>query len=419
MRNVGLVLCVVMGIVGVACGGRLDAPRSHGAPADAEGGTGAPDTGRDLLVMDAGAAATPLHCASGFTRDDFGCARWTPAGKMTGGGIRCETATLLLDGRVLLHGCRTGGPPDDATAAMLYDPAADALQPTPTGPTYRSRTAFTATRLIDGRVLIAGGIDGEDGSVLDEAEIFDPARGTFQETPEWMLCSASHHAAALLGDGRVLLTGGSYTSPPPEAGLNEQEIACAEIFDPRSDTWSPAPPMSTPRSRQAALTLANGSVLVVGGESAVNEWLGTGEVYGVATSRWEPVPTLGNASVYDPQAILLAGGSSLVVWDTGAAVLDVGRSAWSPTGAVGLPNGGLAGLPGGRVLAISTDCYALHVNGSSVYDPATNSWARTVAPAGWHCGTPATALRDGRVFALGGAEPGYGAEIYTWIAASP
>jgi hypothetical protein len=412
MHNV-LALVLAFGAAGLAlaCGGRYDA---LGPPADAGGDTGAFGGRPEPAGSDAGPSA-PLHCPPGFTLGGGGCGRWTPAGQYGAGGARCETATLLLDGRLLLHGCGAAG-------AMIYDPATDAVQPAVplAQQNYPGRSAFTATRLLDGRVLIAGGIDAEDGSVMAGSELFDPAAGTFRETPTWMVAARFHHAATLLRDGRVLVTGGSYTSPPPNAGQDEVEIADAEIFDPTSEAWSAVEPLPIGRSRHAALTLTDGNVLVVGGETTSGQWLTTTEVYDVAANQWESLPPLARAPIGVTQAVVLPGGSVLVASYGGSAVLDVARSGWTPTTGPGVvPNGGLAPLPGGRVLAIYTDPYALHANRAALYDPTTNSWSPTATPAGWHYALPAAALLDGRVFALGGSEARFAAEMYAFVEASP
>src|SRR5215472_697823 len=64
--------------------------------------------------------------------------------------------------------------------------------------------------------------------------------------------------ATVLRDGRVLIVGGSQ-----EAETNQ--LATAEIFEPKTNTWSAAAPMVYARARHTATLLSDGSVLVVGG----------------------------------------------------------------------------------------------------------------------------------------------------------
>ncbi len=151
-----------------------------------------------------------------------------------------STATLLDDGRVLVAG--------GATMAELYDPATGTF--TPAGPTQSPRDGHTATRLDDGRVLLAGGTSAT-------AEIFDPATSSF--TPTGSMATARFwHTAALLPDGRVLVVGGSSDSG------GRTVAATAEIYDPITGQFTPAPAPTGDRRAATAVTLANGDVLVLG-----------------------------------------------------------------------------------------------------------------------------------------------------------
>jgi hypothetical protein len=97
---------------------------------------------------------------------------FTTVGGM-GTGRAVHTATLLPDGRVLMLGGLTGGasPPyyvGDASAE-IYDPATASFASTQS--MLEGRFSHTATRLLDGRVLITGGI-GTD-VVVSSAEIYE------------------------------------------------------------------------------------------------------------------------------------------------------------------------------------------------------------------------------------------------------
>jgi hypothetical protein len=60
---------------------------------------------------------------------------------------------------------------DVLAAAQLYDPATNSFSSA--GSMTTARSAHTATLLADGRVLIAGGADGQSGS-LASAELYQP-----------------------------------------------------------------------------------------------------------------------------------------------------------------------------------------------------------------------------------------------------
>jgi hypothetical protein len=155
------------------------------------------------------------------------------------------TRTLLDDGRVLVAGGVVAGAP----SAEVYDPATRSFGPA--GDTVTAMGYATATRLGDGRVLLVGG-DLEDAAI-----IFDPAAGSFTPTGS-MATERSLHAAALLPDGRVLVVGGFGSS-------GDRTVArTAEIYDPDTGEFTPAPAATRDRRAATAITLANGDVLVLG-----------------------------------------------------------------------------------------------------------------------------------------------------------
>ena len=72
-----------------------------------------------------------------------------------------------------------------------------------------------------------------------------------------MVTHRRFHTATLLGDGTVLVTGGEYETTPT--------CTSAELFDPKSGTWTAAPHMLALRDDYTTTLLADGSVLVAGG----------------------------------------------------------------------------------------------------------------------------------------------------------
>src|SRR5262245_31067956 len=115
---------------------------------------------------------------------------WTTTGSMSV-QRRDHTATLLTDGKVLINR-GTGG------STELYDPVTGAFSPT--GPSLGGGFAqgSTATRLLDGRVLIVGG---------SPAEIYNPPTGTFSPAGNLNVARVVH-TATLLSNGKVLIVGG-------------------------------------------------------------------------------------------------------------------------------------------------------------------------------------------------------------------
>jgi Galactose oxidase, central domain len=182
-----------------------------------------------------GACGTPIVLASGRVLIAPGCRPpaelYDPATdtlSLTGWrvtiGYYDTTETLLPDGRVLI----AGGEGDFGTSVNgeLYDPFTE--QFTLAGNMGSARAAHTASLLRNGTVLIAGGstFSAVAASTLGKtAEIYNPATGTFSSTSDLTSSRSYGHTATLLIDGRVLIAGG-YTDYP--AGLT----ASAELFVP-------------------------------------------------------------------------------------------------------------------------------------------------------------------------------------------
>ena len=106
-----------------------------------------------------------------------------------------ENVASLIKG-----GTTSSSSPAHANESMSLE---SPLSPLPAMAT--ERRGHTATRLADGRVLIAGG-ESASGA-LNETEIYDPTSATFSVSGN-MSTARVDHSATLLADGRVLIAGG-------------------------------------------------------------------------------------------------------------------------------------------------------------------------------------------------------------------
>jgi hypothetical protein len=159
-----------------------------------------------------------------------------------------HTATLLRDGRVLIAGGLDGTESlyDAIATAEIFDAATETFQAVE--PMLHPRRGHTATLLQDGRVLIAG------GAAEGAAEIFDPATNRFTSAAD--VGARAGHTATLLRDGKVLLAGGAED---------------AVLYDPRRDEVVERIALGRHLARHAAVLLPDGSVLLLGGGESYQE----------------------------------------------------------------------------------------------------------------------------------------------------
>ncbi len=171
-------------------------------------------------------------------------------------------------------------------AAEEFDPATASWKVV--APMAVPRSGPTATVLPGGTVLVTGGLDeispvGPDPG-LASTEAFDPATGTW--TPRSPMEQArGRHTASLLPDGRVLVAGGSVCDTQDCIGSGGSGYCCAadtaEIYDPAAGSWTFTEPVLT-ATEHAASVLPDGSVLISGGnfEPVFTHELASAEVYG-------------------------------------------------------------------------------------------------------------------------------------------
>ena len=208
-----------------------------------------------------------------------------------------HTATLLSNGKVLVAGGYNG---NYLASAELYDPATNTWSTT-TNPMGTARYAPTATLLDSGKVLVAGGLNV--GS-LASAELYDPVAGTWSSTTNPMGTGRYDHTATLLPNGKVLVAGG-YSSSSSSSFL-----ASAELYDPATGTWSSTGPMGTARFYHTDTLLPSGKVLVAGGANSY--FLASAELYDPVAGTWSSTTNPMGTARYDHTATLLDGGKVLV-----------------------------------------------------------------------------------------------------------
>lgn len=323
-----------------------------------------------------------------------------------------HTATRLRDGRVLIAG---GFIANESRLASteIFDPATKAFAPAAN--MSKARASHTATLLPNGKVLIAGGFDGD---YLNTAEIFDPETNRFTSAGR-LVTGRSDHVATLLNDGKVLLAGG--------VGPGWTFLSSAEIYDPRTNKFTATGSMITERESHTATLLKDGRVLITGGHKGRRANIviySSVEIFDPKSGRFS---AQGNLTVkrHKHDAVLLNDGRVLVVGGSderdgagayrNAEIFDPAKAVFAAIGTeMNSPRYKLQGttilLLNGKVLI------AGGASSAEIFDPQTNSFERAAGDMGAKkLFATATLLKDGQVLIAGGYTDGPVVSSNAWL----
>lgn len=177
-----------------------------------------------------------------------------------------------------------------------------------------------------------------------------------------------------------------------------------------SGTWASTGALNTPRTAHTATLLANGQVLVAGGEDSGGTLIASAELYNPATGKWTVTGSLATPR-YDHTATLLANGEVLIAggvngtYTATAELYNPSTGRWTATGSMTVPRAfaGAALLQNGQVLMAGGS----NADGSSnttaeLYNPSTGKWTATSSMPTNH-NSPATLLFSGKVLVAGGS----------------
>jgi hypothetical protein len=240
-------------------------------------------------------------------------------------------AVTLPDGSVMVLGSDFDDDRQRGTRAELLRPGASSWEPA--GQTVRIFHVGPVC-VTQNHVLIAGGRDNGMGFAIYEGvhyapplaqstEVWSPESRSWRTAPGALLEPREEHQGVTLADGRVLVVGGWHKG---------HLLTSAELWDPRTEQWSPTGALSLPRSSFALTALPDGRAVVSGGlaERASDATTAT-EVWDPQKGTWSPGAPLaiGRAGhILAP----LGGGTFLVAGTSRPTPKDLETTweLWSP-----------------------------------------------------------------------------------------
>lgn len=231
------------------------------------------------------------------------------------------------------------------------------------------------------------------GSVLYPA-VLDP---TWTNTANKMSSVRRAHTATMLSTGKVLVVGGDYPTGASTVGY----VASADLFDPATNTFSPTGSLTTARSHHAAALLTNGNVLVTGGEGSAGI-LGSTEIYDAGTGQFGAGGALLEPRK-DPEIVVQASnnvplvtgglGSSSLVLDT-SEKYDTTNNVW--TGAATMPYRRM-----GHFMTVLSTGQTMVIGGITTTSTGDLATCETLSPGGSVWQPTTNAMQEARYYFAG------------------
>ena len=286
--------------------------------------------------------------------------------------------------------------------AELFDPTTNEFSST--GSMVVQRSAPAVVLLANGKVLVMGGYSNQiNYPAIQSAELFDPATGIFTSTGN-MTAARSGPIAVVLANGKVLVAGGN---------SGGSYLQSSDLYDPIAGTFASTGLMNVPRASATATLLRDGNVLVAGGQNyggGSYPRLSSGSIYNTASGSWTATSNSMITARSEASAVVLSDGRVLIVGGmqtntvalASTEIFDMATMSFvssTPTMDSSRVRSGVVALSDGTVLVIGgSNGVSSNYDSLLLFDPTNNSFTHLAAVlTSTRQNVLATLLSDGRV----------------------
>lgn len=236
--------------------------------------------------------------------------------------------------------------------------------------------------------------------------LFDPQTG-LNSFPAGSGFAGGCMNGTLLAGGRVLFAGGQEGDDPGDFRL---AVRWVRTFDPLIEDWTLLADLQHPTGRwyPGLARLNDGSLLAMGGGTRPNAArTATCELFELVTETWAYTGSMLNPTEFPPCALLYTG-EVLATWYP-PQLYNPANETWRATGNFVQPNRQWPGhsdhslimLTDGRAIALGTIGHTNNFMGE-IYDPAVETWSVTSNPGLLRFQSEVVQLPDGRILVAGG-----------------
>lgn len=221
-----------------------------------------------------------------------------------------------------------------------------------------------------------------------------------------MPASRQLHDAVTMADGKVMVIGGNDGVTPSAATM---------IYDPSLNAWSYGTSMLNARFSHTSVVLHDGRVMAIGGNNFSTGVMNLVEIYDPVTNTWSAAEPLSvrrasHVAVTLPDGrVLVAGGGNDDGDLASTEIYDPATNTWSagPSMQATRKEFGGALMGDGRVLVAGGTVSGSMSSSVLIYDPVLNSWSPAADMSTQRFIHGMTSLEDGRVSVIGGYNSNY------------